>query len=148
MHSNLYLLIPYPFHAPLTSLSPLATISLFSIYVSLCLLCYIHLFYFMDSTYQCQHMVFVFVCLTYFTNIKSSICAVTSGKISFLLCMYTRNIIQSQQRMIFCVYLCVCIHITCNMNIYVYIYSHTHTIYSLFIHRLMDTQVASTSSLL
>ena len=32
------------------------------------------------------------LCLTYFTNIKPYICAVANSKISFLLCMYTRNV--------------------------------------------------------
>ena len=66
IHSSLYLLILYPYLAP--SLSPLVTTSLFSISVSLFLFCYIHSFYFLDSTYKWYHTVFVFLCLTYFTE--------------------------------------------------------------------------------
>ena len=41
-HTSLYLLVPYSYFAPPSSLSPLVTTSLFSISVSLFLFCYIH----------------------------------------------------------------------------------------------------------
>ena len=67
------------------------------------------------------------LCLTYFTNIKPYICAVANSKISFLLCMYTRNVNHINEWH-FYVYLCVCIHTICIMNIYMYIYSHTYIV--------------------
>ena len=55
---------------PLPHFSPLVTISSFSKSVSLFLFCkYIHLYnFFLDSTYKRYHMVFLFLCLTYFTQ--------------------------------------------------------------------------------
>ena len=41
-HTSLYLLVPYSYFAPPSSLSPLVTTSLFSISVSLFVFCYIH----------------------------------------------------------------------------------------------------------
>ena len=75
--------------------------------------------------------------LTYFTNIKPSICAVANGKISLLLCMYTRNVTQSYQRITFlCISLCMYIHNMYYEYMYVYIFTHTYHIF--FIHSLVD----------
>ena len=60
MYGGLYLLIPYLWFAPLSSLFPLVTTSLFS----LCLFpfyIYIHLCYLLDSTYKWYHTVFLFL---------------------------------------------------------------------------------------
>ena len=55
---------------PPNHLSPLITISLFSMSVSLFLVCkQIHLYHFLDSTYKCYHVVFVFARLTSLTMI-------------------------------------------------------------------------------
>ena len=52
IHRSLSLLIPYPKLPLLTLPSLLVTTSLFSISVSLFFFCYIHQFYFSDSTYK------------------------------------------------------------------------------------------------
>lgn len=50
IHSNVYLLIPYPTLPLPSSLSALGTTSLISVSMSLFLFCmYIHLYYFLDS---------------------------------------------------------------------------------------------------
>ena len=55
----------------LASLFPLATISLFSMSVSLFrFFIQIHLYYFLDSAYKGCHMKFVFLCLTHFMKYK------------------------------------------------------------------------------
>ena len=60
--NSLYLPLTHPY---IVVPPPLVATSLFSISVSLLLLCYIH--YFLDSTYKWYHIVFIFLCLTYFT---------------------------------------------------------------------------------
>ena len=50
-------------------LFPPGTIRSFSTSVTLFLLCkYVHLYHFLDSTYKQYHMIFVFLCPTYFTQ--------------------------------------------------------------------------------
>ena len=67
-HTSLYLLVPYSYFAPPSSLSPLVTTSLFSLSVSLFLFCYIHSlalffrFHIQVTTYD------IFFCLIYFTE--------------------------------------------------------------------------------
>ena len=68
LDSGVYLLIPYSSFILPPPLSPLVTISLFSVSVNLFLfanklICII----FLDSTYKQYHIIFVFLCLTYFT---------------------------------------------------------------------------------
>ena len=65
---SLYLLISYPSFA----LSPWVTAGLFSTSVVLFLFCvYFHLYYFLDSTYNWYHTVFVFLCLTLLSTFES-----------------------------------------------------------------------------
>ena len=70
-HTSLYLLVPYSYFAPPSSLSPLVTTSLFSISVSLFVFCYIHSlalffrFHIQVTTYG------IFFCLIYFTEHNS-----------------------------------------------------------------------------
>ena len=50
---SLYHLIPYPYLVPPSPLSPVVTTTIaYSLHLSLHLLCYIHQFYFLDTTYK------------------------------------------------------------------------------------------------
>ena len=52
---------------PSPHLSPMVTISLFSKSLSLFLFCkYVPLYHVLDSTSKHNHMIFIFLCLTYF----------------------------------------------------------------------------------
>ena len=64
IHSTLCLLITSLYFAPPSSISLL----MFSISVSLFLFCQIHSFQILDSACKGQHIVFVFLCQTYFTK--------------------------------------------------------------------------------
>ena len=66
--NHLYLLIPYPFNDPDPSLTPLVTASLFSISMCAYFLLYSLFCCIFRSTYKWYHAVFVFMCLTYFTQ--------------------------------------------------------------------------------
>ena len=69
--NSLHLLTPdsCPSYSP--SL-PLTTTSLFSMSMSLFLFCrWVHLCHMLDYKYECYHMVFVFLFLTYFTYYES-----------------------------------------------------------------------------
>jgi len=57
----------HPTACRLHSISPLITISLFSVSVSLFLFCKQVHYHFLESTYQWHHMIFLFLPLTYFT---------------------------------------------------------------------------------
>ena len=63
IHNSLYFLTPIP----VLSLSPLVTISVFSVSVSLFPFCYIHYFYFVDSIYKWCDIYSICLSLTYFT---------------------------------------------------------------------------------
>ena len=57
--------LPHLFHSPVT-LSPLEPTSLYCFYwVCFGFVMFIHLFCFLESTYKWDHMIFVFLCLTY-----------------------------------------------------------------------------------
>ena len=86
-YNSLHLLTPDSHSIPPLPFFPLATVSLFSmsmtlfLFYSLILLCYS-----LDSTCMWYHMVFVFVFLTSFSKIISrSICVTAGGIISFFL---------------------------------------------------------------
>ena len=65
-----------------TALSPLVTISLY--FMSVSLFMYIHLFYFLDSTYKWYYIVFVFLWPILLSTIfSSSIYIAANGNISF-----------------------------------------------------------------
>ena len=68
IYNSLHLLMPHSQPFPLPPPSSLATTSLFSMSVSLLLFHrQVHLCHTLDSTCKWQHMVFVFLFLTYFT---------------------------------------------------------------------------------
>ena len=97
IHSSLYSLIPYSYFISPLPLSPLATVSLFSVSMNLFLFCvYIHLYCFLDSIRKWYHIIFVFLCLTSVSMILSrSMLLQTAVFHSFLwpsnllLCLYT-----------------------------------------------------------
>ena len=63
---NLYLLIPLTYFTDLPSSLCILVTTAFSVHVSLFMLCYVYLlFCFLDSTYKCSHLVFVFLCLIF-----------------------------------------------------------------------------------
>ena len=67
IYSSVYMSIPISQFIP-PPLSPLVTISLFSTSVTLFLFCKFICNIFLDSTYKRYHMIFIFLCLTYFTQ--------------------------------------------------------------------------------
>ena len=113
--SSLSLLIPY--HS-LSFLSSMVTAGLFPMSLFLFGI-YIHLYYFLDSTYKWYQTVFVFVLLILLSIIFSrSIHVASDGRISFFLWLSS-------------------------IPLHVCIYIHIYICTSLFIYLLMDTSVAS-----
>ena len=70
IHSSLCLLIPIPLSCPSPLPSPHREPLDCFLYLWVCFYfaVYIHLYYFLDSTYKWYHTVFVFLCLTHFTK--------------------------------------------------------------------------------
>ena len=86
IHGSLYLLIPYPFHAPPFSISPLVSTSLLSIPVSLCPFCCIQSFYFFRF-HICDiilYLSFSFWLISLSVILSRSNHVVANGKLSFL----------------------------------------------------------------
>ena len=95
--SPILLIPPTPLWQPLV----------FSLQLCFCFVMFVHLFYFLDSTYKWNHMVFVFLCLTYFTwhnALQVHPC-----------CCRWQNFILFLQLTSIPLYVCVCV------------YTHTHT---------------------
>ena len=87
LHSSLYLLVPIPNLSLSSTLSPLVTTSLFSTSVNLVLFyIYIHLYYFLHSTYKLHHIVFVFVWHPLSILFSRSINIAANGRILFFFC--------------------------------------------------------------
>ena len=88
---------------------PLVTTSLFSTSVTLFLSCkQVHFYHFLYSTYKQYHMMFVFLCLTYFTqydNLQVHPCCCKWHY--FILLFY-----MAEQYSIVCVCVCVCVYLT------------------------------------
>ena len=87
IHSSLYLLIPYPYFAPLHFPFPIGDHEfVFCIWVCFCSAVYICLYDSLDSTYKWYHTVFVFLWLTSLSTIFSRFISVAAtGRISFFL---------------------------------------------------------------
>ena len=145
IHSSLYLLIPYPYFAPLPSPLPTGT-HWFVCFVNIVnktmfLFCYINFFQIPHISDNIQYLSFFVWFISLSITLSRSIYVVANGRISFHLslsniplCMY----------MCVCVCVCVCIYIIYIIYIlyiyisYIYIYIYIY-LTSLSIHLLIYT---------
>ena len=91
--NSLHLFHPVP--------QPLAPTSLFSISLSLVSFSFVHLYYFLDSTCKSDHMVFVFLCLTYFSQ--------HNAIQIYPCCLKWKDFILFMANIPLCVCVCVCV---------------------------------------